>query len=393
MATLQTVWAQDNTGLPGGWTETDYSDFEITHEYFTPNGTAQSSSGGYDMTGCIPVKKGDIIVFSGDRSPGIPFMMGYTDNMGSGAMVLLGDFDADNWDNLHVTGREVTIPADIAYVRCSARNTSLPQWARCNMSVIKRSLAEGSHAVRILCIGNSFSADAVESWLSPMASESGIQLVIGNAVRGGCGLRDYWTDIVEGNAETEYRKLANGTYSLTTGHMLTEIINDEPWDFITFQQNSQNSGIYSTFNPYLSYLISYVKGIHPQASLGWIMTWAYAQDAEHEGFSNYNHDQMTMYNAIVDANIQVMRDHPELKYLIPCGTAIQNLRTTCIGDNVNRDGIHLDLKIGRLTAAYTVFATLFGEEATLQNTYRPYNQLSEDSIMMARSGIPRACIV
>ena len=382
--TMQTAWAQNNTGLFGEWVETDYSDYEITIEYFTPNGTAQSSSGGYDMTDYIPVKKGDVIIFSGDRSPGIPFIMGYTDNMGSGAIVLLGDFDADNWDNLQVTGREVTIPADIAYVRCSARNTSLPQWARCNMSVIKRSLAEGSHAVRILCIGNSFSADAVESWLSPMASESGIQLVIGNAVRGGWGLHDHWTDIVEGNAETEYRKLANGTYSLTTGHTLTEIINDEPWDFITFQQNSQNSGIYSTYNPYLSYLIDYVKGIHPQASLGWIMTWAYAQDVEHEGFSNYNHDQMTMYNAIVDANIQVMRDHPELKCLIPCGTAIQNLRTTCIGDNVNRDGIHLDLKIGRLTAAYTVFATLFGEEATLQNTYRPYNQLSEDSIMMAR---------
>lgn len=384
MAALQTVWAQDNAGLPNEWIETDYSNFNITHEYFTPGGVAPSASGGYDMTGYIPVKDGDVIVISGDRSPGIPFIVGYMTSEGNGATVLLGNFDGSNWKGLQVTGKEITIPAGIAYVRCSARNTSLPQWARCNMSVIKRSLAEGPHAVRILCIGNSFSADAVESWLSPMASESGIQLVIGNAVRGGWGLRNHWTDIVEGNAETEYRKLANGTYSLTTGHTLTEIINDEPWDFITFQQNSQNSGIYSTYNPYLSYLIDYVKGIHPQTTLGWIMTWAYAQGTENEGFANYNRDQMTMYKAILDANIQAMQDHPDLKFLIPCGTAIQNLRTTCIGDNVNRDGMHLDLKIGRQTAAYTVFATLFGEEATIQNTYRPYNQLSEDTIMMAR---------
>ena len=76
---LQTAWAQ-NAGLFGEWTETDYSDFEITHEYFTRTGTAPSGSGGYDMTGYIPVKGGDVIVISGDRSPGIPFMMGYTDD-------------------------------------------------------------------------------------------------------------------------------------------------------------------------------------------------------------------------------------------------------------------------------------------------------------------------
>jgi hypothetical protein len=121
------------------WSETDYSDFVITHEFFTPSGIATSSSGGYDMTGYIPVKGGDVIVFSGDRSPGIPFMMGYTDNQGSGAMVLLGNFDATDHSNLNVMGKEIIIPAGISFVRCSARNTSLPNWAGRNMSVIKRS--------------------------------------------------------------------------------------------------------------------------------------------------------------------------------------------------------------------------------------------------------------
>ena len=120
------------------WEESNYSNFEITHEFFTPNGTAASASGGYDMTGYIPVKDGDIIVFSGDRSPGIPFMMGFADNMGNGGSVLLGNFDATDYSNLNVTEEEVTIPAGIAYVRCSARNTSMAGWASRNMSVIKR---------------------------------------------------------------------------------------------------------------------------------------------------------------------------------------------------------------------------------------------------------------
>lgn len=37
--------------------------------------------------------------------------------------------------------------------------------------------------------------------------------------------------------------------------------------------------------------------------------------------------------------------------IIPTGTAIQNARTSFVGDHMNRDGYHLDLKIGRYTAA------------------------------------------
>ena len=382
--TLQTAWAQGNTGLFDNWTETDYSEYEITHEYFTPGGIAKSGSGGYDMTGYIPVKGGDVIVFSGDRSPGIPFMMGYADNQGGGATVLLGDFDANNWNDLQVREREVPIPAGTAYVRCSARNTSLPNWAGRNMTVIKRSQTEEQRTIRILAIGNSYSGDMIESWLSPMARESGIQLVIGIAVYGGYGPREHWKDLVDGVVKTEYRKIANGTYSLTPNHTLTELISDEPWDIITFQQNSQNSGLYETYTPYLQNLIDYVKGFRPEAKLGWLMTWAYAGDAPQAGFSNYNRDQMTMFNAIVDATTQVMHDHPDLEFMVPCGTAIQNLRSSYVGDNVNRDGGHLDLSFGRLTTAYTVYATLFGEEATLQNTYHPYFQMSTHTMSLVR---------
>ena len=369
---MQTAWAQNGTGLFDNWTETDYSDFEITHEFFMPGGIAKSGSGGYDMTGYIPVKEGDIIVFSGDRSPGIPFMMGYADNAGSGATVLLGDFDANNWDGLQVREREVPIPAGTTYVRCSARNTSLPNWASQNMSVIKRFQTEEKRTIRILAIGNSFSGDIVESWFSQMARTNGIELVIGNAVGGGYGLREHWQSIVDGKSETEYRKIGGGTYILTTGHTLTELISDEPWDIILFLQDSAHSGLYSSYTPYLQHLIDYVKGIRPQARLGWIMTWAYANGADHGGFNLYQRDQMTMFNAILDATTRVMQDHPDLKFMVPCGTAVQNLRSSFLGDRVNRDGVHLNLYFGRYVTATTLYATLFGEEAAIQDSYVPY---------------------
>ena len=116
------------------------------------------------------LKEGDVIVFSGDRSPGIPFMMGYADNTGDDGSVLLGNFEATDYSNLSVTEEEITIPTGISYVRCSARNTSLQGWANRNMSVIKRAFNLEEQTIRIFTVGNSFSADVVESFLFDMAA-------------------------------------------------------------------------------------------------------------------------------------------------------------------------------------------------------------------------------
>lgn len=375
LTVIQVAMAQDSNGLFSEWTETDYSNFEITHEYFTPNGTAPSASGGYDMTGYIPVKEGDVIVFSGDRSPGIPFMVGYADNKGNGAVLLLGDFDVSNHNDRCATGKEVTIPAGMAYVRCSARNASLPEWASRNMSVIKRSQEiKPGRLIRILTIGNSFSADVVESFLYDIAKSSGITLVIGNAVQGGASLSKHWNDVVENISNTEYRKIDSiGHYTLTTNHSLHEILDDEPWDVITFQQVSQESGQYDTYYPYIDNLIDYVHKNTRKADvhLGFIQTWAYSQKCNWPQFSNYNNDQQQMYDAIMDAVSRVATEHPQLEFVVPCGTAIQNLRNSFIGDNLNRGYVHLNLEYGRYATAFTFFATVFGEKTAKSITYSP----------------------
>ena len=37
-------------------------------------------------------------------------------------------------------------------------------------------------------------------------------------------------------------------------------------------------------------------------------TFAYAQTSTHDGFANYGNDQISMYNAIIDATSRVARD-------------------------------------------------------------------------------------
>ena len=382
--TLHTVWAEERLI----WTETDYSEYEITHEFFTPDGIATSSSGGYDMTGYIPVKEGDVIVFSGDRSPGIPFIMGYTDKEGNGVTVLLGNFDQNDYNNLQVTEKEVTIPADMAFVRCSARNTSMPNWASRNMSVIKRAWSVELPVVRVLAIGNSFAIDAMESDLYDMAQASGIQLILGNACQAGYSIQNHWDALTTDLADLEYRKCEDRHYSVTKGYTLKDILSDEPWDFITFQQTSYYAGLYETYEPYLTNLINKVKSIapNPDAKYGFYMVWAYAQNSTHSMYGNYNHDQITMFNGIVNAASNVMRTHPELDFLIPTGTAVQNMRTSFIGDNLTRDGAHLTEDIGRSLAAYSWFATLFGTEEMMQNSFVPYT-LNEYTTMMAKNAV------
>ena len=216
--------------------------------------------------------------------------------------------------------------------------------------------------VRVLAIGNSFSQDAVEQYLWELANEAGIRMVIGNAYRGGQGFQSHWIDVTEANNTFEYRKVVDGVRSNRPRTALSDIITDEPWQYITFQQVSQESGLTATFEPYLTYLIEYAQGLqtNPNAAYGYHQTWAYSHDSTHGGFANYGNRQEVMYDSICQAVQFALSTHPEFSFVVPSGTAIQNARTTYLGDNMNRDGYHLDLKMGRYTAACAWFETITG---------------------------------
>ena len=111
--------------------------------------------------------------------------------------------------------------------------------------------------VRVLAIGNSFSQDAVEQYIWELAQEAGVKMIIGNAYRGGQGFQSHWIDVTEANNTFEYRKVQNGVRTNTPHSALADIITDEPWNYITFQQVSQESGLTTTFEPYLTNLIQY----------------------------------------------------------------------------------------------------------------------------------------
>ena len=163
--------------------------------------------------------------------------------------------------------------------------------------------------IKVLAIGNSFSDDAVEQYLYELAAEGGDSLVIGDAYRGGQGYESHWKVVEENKADFEYRKIVGGRKT-NERRTLQQCLEDEPWDIITFQQVSQDAGDYSTYEPWLTRLIGYVRehATNPNVVFGLHRTWTYTADSNHWGFAKYDKDQDKMFKAIMDATNRARKD-------------------------------------------------------------------------------------
>lgn len=244
--------------------------------------------------------------------------------------------------------------------------------------------------IRVLAIGNSFSEDAVENNLHELGEAQGTCIIVGNLYIGGCPLQRHWDNAQYDRPAYRYRKVdAEGKRQQHDNTRLSTALQDEHWDYISLQQASGLSGQYETYEPYLKQLIAYVKKYQPKAKIIWHQTWAYQHNSSHGAFPNYDCNQLTMYYRIVSASQQAMRDNG-IKIVVPSGTAIQNARTTFIGDNMNRDGYHLQLQYGRYTAACTWVETLTGQ-SVVGNTYRVKGM--SDDLVRATQQAAHAAVV
>lgn len=233
-------------------------------------------------------------------------------------------------------------------------------------------ISVNAQTVRILAIGNSFSVDAVENYLYDIGKADNVELIIGNMYISGCSLATHWINAKGNLPAYSYRKIVNGQLTTTAKQNLLTAIKDEDWDVITFQQASPNSGRIETFFPDLTNLHHYVRSesTNPQVKFAMHQTWAYAANKNSSAFATYyNNNQLEMFWAIVAA-VNGAAVQTGIDIVIPVGTAIQNGRTSYIGDNFNRDGSHLSFGLGRYVAACTWYEKLLGK-TVIGNTFIP----------------------
>ena len=223
--------------------------------------------------------------------------------------------------------------------------------------------SDQDNTLKVLAIGNSFSIDSMTHLWRMFYSTGYDSVILGNLAIGGCDLNKHYNNMVNNIADYEYWHNDNNSWQISQGANLLEVLKSEDWDIISIQQVSQDSGRPETFG-YLDEIIAFLKENEiGNAKIYWNMTWAYQQDTAHSGFANYGRDQMTMYNAIINAVQSNIATNDQIDGIFTPGTTIQNLRTV-LGDELTRDGFHLTEGIGRYAAALTWYCYLSGNSAS-----------------------------
>ena len=226
--------------------------------------------------------------------------------------------------------------------------------------------------IKILGLGNSYSNDTF--WmLKDIAESAGYKVTVGISHLSGGSLEEVY-DVINGNGTvTTYNKFTASGLNARTNFNAKDIITDEDWDYIFIQQASTSAMDYTTYQPALGNLVSYLKAnaTNPSVKLGINMPWVRPIS---NGTIGTAEKQLQVNDAIVDACQQAMFDE-SLDIFIPTGIAVMNGRSNeylaQVSNELTRDGSHLDEGIGRYLAALTAFNAIFGEVADGDITYRP----------------------
>ena len=264
-----------------------------------------------------------------------------------------------------------------------------------------------ANRLKVLMIGNSYADDTI-NYAYEIAKSVGIpaeNILVADIYIGGCSLATHWENAQSNAAAYRFGLEKEGWFDGESykNWTMEQAIKYADWDFITFQQNSGNSGGAASY-ACLQNLMDYVYGIatdeennpnaNPNVKFVWHQTWAYQQGTTASAFATYGYDQMTMYNAIMDClNTQVMGKN--FVAVIPNGTAIQNGRTSILGDNFSRDQHnHLSYGAGRYIASMNLVSVLTGRDMSTL-TWKPTDSgfncpLTQEEILACKESVANA---
>jgi hypothetical protein len=146
-------------------------------------------------------------------------------------------------------------------------------------------LAAEAKTVRLLTVGNSFSANATK-YLPDLVKAGGHELIHRPIVVGGASLELHAT-----------RAATNGTY--TNGRTLQQELASDKWNYVTIQQASIKSHDIATYRPFAGQLRDHIKKHAPGATLLMHETWEYRCDDPR--FAGKTFTQQMMYDGLTNA--------------------------------------------------------------------------------------------
>lgn len=246
--------------------------------------------------------------------------------------------------------------------------------------------------VKILTLGNEQSVDGAQ-YLVPMARELGVEVVLAHLFTNAATVATFAGNTkgdTSGALIFNFYKFSGDAWTVQSGYSLKKALQDDTWDYIIFSQSMGLAGDPETIQGsvaeryHLSQLATYVNynmktagGTSYKAKMFWNMTWAFEDTATYSDFGKYGYDQMAMYNAIVSTTQGALANSTVKKYIkffIPTGTAVQNLRTSYWFDGITRDGSNLSY-MGKILSAMMLLRSVV--DVDINNlTFESYEELA-----------------
>ncbi len=218
--------------------------------------------------------------------------------------------------------------------------------------------------LKILCIGNSFSADTAEH-VADIALDLGVtDITMANLYIGGCSIRKHYQNATTDAASYEYHINTGDGWTMTRNHRISEVVQSEEWDWISIQHGTADGSRYAEEDSYdcLPALVEHIKGLAAEdTKIAFNMTWV-GDPNSHEEMLVFDNNQKEYYQAVADLTEKLIVPIEGIDVVSPTGTAIQNARTADSGLSITRDKYHLSFDFGRYIAGLTFFKALTGAD-------------------------------
>lgn len=224
--------------------------------------------------------------------------------------------------------------------------------------------------LRVLSIGNSFSLDALSYMpfiMNAVAPE--VYLKLGVMYIGFGGLDSFYNALGDdtyapipdfiSQTYRYYWSYGSEPWTRVRYKEMREVLAEEKWDVVLLQQNSDSARNYATYQPYLNAMIEWLdNNIAYPHEYAWLITPSYPDNLDRLAPDTTS---VQMFERIINCVHNVQRD-TGIELLLPCGTAIQNARTTPL-DSLGDLGhlfnhLHLQEGIPCMVESYAATAAL-----------------------------------
>ena len=230
----------------------------------------------------------------------------------------------------------------------------------------------GKPTLKVLDIGNSFTNDATD--LLPLIAEASgsdvSKVCLYKAIRSSGSLKNWYDVYCDKDTTHTYRidKVLGGlSANVTTGRgakgdgsLFRKLLTDEQWDLIIIHQVSTFAPYYEQWGGtgaagYLDKLLTVIKQYQPDTVIGFLLIHSlWDHHKRNKEGSSYKRWEL------ICSSIKSLQEEYGFDFIIPYGTAVENLRSSSLNNeyDLTRDGLHLAYGLGRYTAACCYYESL-----------------------------------